>query len=236
MPAFAQRVREDELMDQPGLDPHSHQQALSGLKRVNWWSRTATVVWNELQGVARRRGLDQLRVLDLACGGGDVSIALAKHARQSHVALTLCGWDKSATAVQFASTHAKRCGLDNLRFLERDVLRDPVEDEFDVIICTLFLHHLETPAAQDLLAKMHADTRHAVIVDDLRRTTFGYALACVGTRILSRSSIVHVDGPLSVRAAFTCHEIQQLAEAAGLHGATIRAHWPQRYCLVWERS
>jgi hypothetical protein len=29
-----------ELMDDPSLDGVSHEQALTGLRRINWWSRT----------------------------------------------------------------------------------------------------------------------------------------------------------------------------------------------------
>ena len=64
----------------------------------------------------------------------------------------------------------------------------------------------------------------------------GYLLALIGTRVLSRSPIVHVDGPRSVRAAFTVFEALQLAEHAGLHGATIGWRWPFRFLMEWRRQ
>ena len=64
-------------------------------------------------------------------------------------------------------------------------------------------------------------------------TRHGRHLVEEGSRLLTRSPIVHVDGPLSVRAAFTVAEARQLAERAGLSGATIRRHWPQRFLLSW---
>jgi hypothetical protein len=60
-------------------------------------------------------------------------------------------------------------------------------------------------------------------------------LAYVGTRLLSASPIVHVDGPLSVAAAFTCVEAQELARRAGLEGATVARRWPFRFLLTWSR-
>ena len=128
-------------MDQPGLNPHDHQRALSGLGRVNSWSGTAGHVWRALSRLARERRLERIRVLDLACGAGDVSLNLAKRARQSGMPLTLHGWDKSPVAVQFAESSARKQNIANAEFFARDVLRDPIEQHYDVVICTLFLHH-----------------------------------------------------------------------------------------------
>jgi hypothetical protein len=102
-------------------------------------------------------------------------------------------------------------------------------------MCSLFLHHLQTEDAKGLLSRMAEAARRMVLVNDLRRTRLGYALAYFGSRLLSRSRIVHHDGPQSVRAAFTSEEIGNLALEAGLEGATITHHWPERYLLSWRK-
>jgi hypothetical protein len=61
-------------------------------------------------------------------------------------------------------------------------------------------------------------------------------LACAGTRLLSRSPVVHVDGPRSVAAAFTPAEALDLAQRAGLTGATVVRRWPCRFLLTWRRE
>jgi hypothetical protein len=53
--------------------------------------------------------------------------------------------------------------------------------------------------------------------------------------LLSRSPIVHFDGPVSVQGAFGLQEVQTLAARAGLLGATLRRSWPERYLLSWRR-
>jgi len=57
----------------------------------------------------------------------------------------------------------------------------------------------------------------------------------VGCRLLSRSPIVHFDGPVSVQGAFRMDEALDLAARAGLDGATIRRSWPERFLLSWHR-
>ena len=221
-------------MDQPGLDERLHRQALDGLRRVNWLSRTGSILWRPVERLARELSLSSLRVLDLACGSGDVGIALARKAKRHGLSLRLVGCDFSPVAIRCACEQAARNGVD-AEFHELNVLRDPLPAEFDVVTCSLFLHHLSEADAVELLRRMAAAARHMILVDDLRRSRFGYVLAWLGCRVLSRSPIVRVDGPLSVRAAFTKPEIAEFARQAELEHITLTRHWPQRFLLAWRR-
>src|SRR5262249_1666656 len=105
----------------------------------------------------------------------------------------------------------------------------------DILLCSLFLHHLEESQAIDLLKRMATATGRMILINDLVRGPFGFSLAYVGTRVLSRSPIVHADGPQSVAAAFTVQEMRQLAERAGLEHATVARRWPFRMLLEWNK-
>ena len=82
---------------------------------------------------------------------------------------------------------------------------------------------------------MGRSARKLVLVNDLVRSRLGYLLCWWGVRVLTRSPIVHVDGPLSVRAGFQPREVLAMAEQGGLHNARITRHWPQRLLLSWRR-
>ncbi len=72
------RNRQPELMDQPGLDESLHGHALQSLSRINWISRTSAMIWKPIQKLAcESAGKRSLRILDVACGGGDVAVGLA---------------------------------------------------------------------------------------------------------------------------------------------------------------
>ena len=125
--------------------------------------------------------------------------------------------------------------LNNIRFHLCDALEQPFpQAKYDVVMCSLFLHHLTQINAVRLLQRMREAAAQLVLIDDLRRTICGYWLARLGCRILTRCHVVHVDGPMSVEGAFTTDEAHVLAEKAGLRGASIRAHWPQRFLLTWR--
>ena len=99
---------------------------------------------------------------------------------------------------------------------------------------SLFLHHLDRPRAIELLCRLQRVTRRLLLVHDLRRTPMGLAVAWLVPRLITRSPVVHVDGPRSVRAAFTIPEVAQLAADAGLRRARVERCWPWRYLLQWR--
>lgn len=230
---LSRRQRQAELMDDPALDVDRHRQALDGLRRVNQISRTARVLWPILAKTPT--GEAPLRILDLASGGGDLAVSLARQAEMAGRPCVIEGWDISPTAVTMAQTAALAAGLNDVTFRVKDALRHAIPQNFDAVLCTLFLHHLSNQGVVRLLRKMCDATNHLVLADDLRRTRLGYWAAWVGCRLLSRSPIVHVDGPRSVQGAFTEGEVQELARAAGLEGAIVRRHWPQRFLLTWRK-
>jgi 2-polyprenyl-3-methyl-5-hydroxy-6-metoxy-1,4-benzoquinol methylase len=230
------RNRQPELMDQPGLDEGLHGHALRSLSRINWWSRTSGMIWRPIRRLALEIGPSRpLRVLDVACGGGDVARGLARRARRAGIPVHVDGCDINPVAI----AHARRAPLPDpgasVGFFQHDALRAPLPGGYDVVVCSLFLHHLDNHDAGVMLKSMAAAATRMVIVSDLQRTRLGYAMACVACRVLTRSPIVRVDGPLSVAAAFTLQEARDLAEEAGLQGVTLQRYFPERYLLVWRK-
>ncbi len=232
--AAANRRRRPELMDQPGLDAREHARALAGLRRINRVSRSALIYWPEIRRLANDKPSSSLRVLDLACGGGDVPIALALRARRSHLDLHIEGCDKSFEATQIARKQAAQHGAP-VRFFTLDALVDEIPSGYDVVMSSLFLHHLDEHDAARLLERMARAAHKGILINDLVRGPLEYVLAWLGCRVLTRSPIVRHDGPVSVRAAFTVPEVGELARQAGLDNIELTRHWPGRFLLSWSR-
>ena len=226
-----ERSRTPELMDDPELDAGAHEQALRALARVNRLSGTARGIWPLVRAAHRADEGRPVRVLDVACGGGDVLAWLGRRARKEGVPIRLAGCDISPRALEHA---AARLGGEQLTadLDVLDVTRDPLPGPFDVVACSLFLHHLTDDDAVKLLARMTEAARVAV-VQDLRRTAIGLALAWGTLRVISRSAVARIDGPRSVRAARSVDEVRALADRAALSGVRIERVWPQRLRATW---
>jgi 2-polyprenyl-3-methyl-5-hydroxy-6-metoxy-1,4-benzoquinol methylase len=219
-------------MDDPMLAPTEHRLALKGLARINRWSGSAKLFWAPILEFARQLARP-VRVLDIATGSGDVPLELALRAKRAGIVLHVTGCDVSRLAIEEAQRRAEAVNIE-ARFLVCDVLQEPLEGPFDVVICSLFLHHLDNPDVVTVLRKLGM-AGSLVLVSDLQRSRFNLIQVWVASRLLSRSPVVHVDGPLSIRGAFTIRELHALAVEAGLTGATVRASFPCRMLLSWRK-
>lgn len=229
------RRLQPELMDQPGLDQQLHHHALEGLARINLFSGSARILWSPIRRLARQVGDRRLRILDIATGGGDVPLELWRRARRNGLQIQLEGCDISRTAVTYARERAEERGAD-IRFFELDAMATEIPPGYDIVVCSLFLHHLQEEQAVRLLRHMAEAANRLVLVNDLIRSSAGMMLAVVGTRLLSGSRIVHTDGPRSVQGAFTMEEASRMARRAGLDGVTVTRRWPCRFLLMWKRD
>lgn len=233
---LATRQLQSEQMDDPTLDRTAHRRALAGLRRINAWSGTAGYLGRAITRIATERGLTRPSVLDVACGGGDLAIQLSRQLHGSGIDAVVHGCDISSTAVEHATANAAAKRAIGCAFFQHDALREPLTSDYDIITTTLFLHHLREADAVAVLGSLKAAARHALLVDDLIRSRRGYWLAQLGCRVLSRSPIVHYDGPASVQGAYTLREVSDLAAEAGLEGVTLHRHWPERFLLTYTKA
>ena len=220
-------------MDDPNLDARRHRHALRGLARVNAISLSTRTVWKPIRRLAKELGTSRLRVLDVATGGGDIPLGIWKRSRRANLDLEITGIDISDEALAVAR---QRCEESSavIDFQQLDVFAEPLPDGYDVVVSSLFLHHLSDKDAAVLLSKMAKATRHSVLVNDRVRSRLNLVLVFLAMRLLTTSKVVHIDGPLSVKAAFTREEARGLAVQTGLDTAIVRRRFPCRYLLEWR--
>lgn len=219
-----------EKMDDPDLDPEAHVKALRGLQRINRWTGNAGVALRPLLKLARELQTDSLSLLDVATGSGDVPVDLYRLGQRRGLALELTVCDISPTALAVAEQGFRRANVTASCF-QANILTDELEACFDVVLCTTFLHHLTRAECIEALRKMGTAAKHRVVVVDLVRSRLNWWQVWVACHALSRSKIVHFDGPQSVRASFTIGEITELAKEAGLREVKVQAAWPCRFVL-----
>lgn len=227
------RRRRDEWMDDPALARGRHERALAGLARINRLSDAGAAAWAALRPLAAQVN-GGARVGDLACGGGEVVVEAARRARADDASVAWLGCDVSDVALDVARRRAADAGV-SITFERRDVIAGEPPRGCDALMCSLFLHHLDPPDVVWLLRRMGEAAGRGIVVMDLSRTWTGLALAAVVPRLITRSAVVHVDAVRSARAAYTAAELADMAERAGLHGASIERRWPARMILHWMK-
>jgi len=234
-PQALQRIRVLEKMDDDALESAQHDRALRGLARLNRLARSHSILWPQVRRYAMQseaRG-KMLRILDVATASADLPVAMDAAARREGLGIEWVLCDRSEHALHRAVERATTAGL---RFTTAcmDALSEPLPRGCDLVISSLFLHHIDPAQVVELLRSMRQAAGVAVGVADLDRTRLGLCFAALGAHLLSRSPIVHFDAVASVRAAHTREEILRLACEAGLSNASVGKAWPQRWSVWWQ--
>lgn len=232
-------------MDQPGIPWADHQLALKGLARLNRASGAHHKVWKALSRTLTRdlSTPPTIHLLDIATGGADLPILLFQKARRLGLDLRVFAVDRSPGALDHALAACGKAGVPaqiaegfpdrpGIHLGVRDALQVPNHlPQADWVTSSLFLHHLTNLEAKDLLARLATLATRALVVADLNRTPLNIRLVTLGSYLLSRSPMVHNDGPASVRAAFSVPEARVLAKLAGLTNAEVQPAFPGMWLL-----
>ena len=121
--------------------------------------------------------------------------------------------------------------------LVADALDLPFPDSvFDLISCSLFVHHLSPDQVTTFARESLRVCRDAFLVHDLVRHPLHLAFAYAGTP-LYRSPITRNDAPASVRQAYTIDEMGRFLREAGAASVAVRMHYFYRMGVIaWKGS
>jgi len=223
-----------ELMDRPGATQDELARTLKDLAWINRWLGGTRVVHNQLAPLLHDSPAP-IRILDVATGYADIPRAIVWWGRRRRLAIEVEGLDHHdqilALARQASATYPE------IHLRQGNALALPYPDgHFDVVLASLILHHMEGEEQVRLLRELYRVARRAVLVNDLRRGRWAFLLTWASLHVVSRSRLIHHDGPLSVRRGFLPEELLELAREAGWAGARVSRHPFFRLALVGEKS
>ena len=162
-----------------------------------------------------------LLILDVAAGGCDVGEALLQTRTAGIVSL-----DINVKGFKFASKSWPLVG---------DAMELPFPDNtFDVVMSSLFFHHLSEDQCVRALRNMWRVSRNLVIVNDLHRHPVAYFSIRFLSAQFSKSTMFRHDAAVSVLRAFKPRELLQLAKRADLPARVFRS-FPFRLVLVAQK-
>lgn len=223
---------EPEMMDRPQPVSAELISDLRNLRQLNRFFGSYSLTTHFLRRWIQP-GL-QLRVLDLATGSGDIPRLVVDYARQVGAKVTVEALDQQSSTLQIA--RGLSAGYPEIDFKQGDVLSFGEEGQYDLVLCSLALHHFADEAAVRLLERCRHLSRKYVLVSDLRR---GW-LATVGVNLLTtfiyREAMTRTDARLSAARAFSFREFRSLAERAGWRNFGHRKFRFGRQALWFEEA
>lgn len=152
-------------------------------------------------------------LLDVGAASGDMGAEVSKAYPNARI-----------TALDYRRHHLAAAGGSKVI---GDAFRLPFAPRsFDLVFCSLFLHHFTDEAVMGLLGEFGDLARRAVLAIDLERGPVAYHFVPRTRWLFGWDPITLHDAPASVRAGFKSEELRSLAFRAGLGKAEVRVHRP----------
>lgn len=231
-PRLAARSTQDEWMDDLAATEPAFASALRDLELVNRASFAYRPTLRWLDRLVRRTGATRLSVLDVGSGGGDMLRAIAGWGARRGVALELAGLDRSPWAARHAAAAAPDLGA---RWITADLFElDPAE-RFDVVLCSLFTHHLPDPVLAHFLQWIGARATRGWLISDLHRHPIPWAVVWAGVRLFRMDPMVVHDSTVSIARGFTRADWARVLATAGV-AAEVRWAFPFRWTVTGRQG
>jgi ubiquinone/menaquinone biosynthesis C-methylase UbiE len=213
---------EPELMDRPDVNKEWLREELETLERLNRFGGHRLML-GYIQKLLENRKVESLNVLDLATGAADVPRAIVAWARKLGLKIRVTAVDGNQEVLRSAREWCRN--WPEIQLEHFDLLEIPYAPEsFDIVLCSLALHHFTNEDAVRVLRSMNEITRIGFVLNDLQRNWLTIWTAELLARTVMRSPIVKNDGPQSFRAAFTVSELRSMAEQAGMKNFRVKRH------------
>ncbi len=226
---FGQRAQLTELMD----EPCSYAELRDCLRDLISANRTVFTYRPTLEWLEQFAGPDHepLHIVDVGSGAGDMLRRIEQWARNRRVAVRLTGIDRNP----YAARAAREFGGNDceIEWVTCDAYAYRPSAKIDIVISSLFTHHLADAEIADFLQWMELVTTRGWFVNDLRRGRVPYYAFALLANTMRWHKFVRHDGPVSVRRSFSTEDWRRYLSSAGLDaiGADVYTRRPGRLCV-----
>lgn len=230
------RSTQDEILDKLDLQDAELAVMLNDLKTVNsilgGQQVTLGGILKLLEGHPKET---PVTILDIGCGDGEILRNIARFGVKHQYNFTLIGVDGNEHIIKIAETKSE--AYTNISFKVKNIFSEgPIVPEYDIALCTLFLHHFKNEAIVSILNKLSAEAKVGVVVNDLHRSRFAFWLFKAFSSIFIKSKIARHDGLVSVARGFKQEELNGLAARIPETSSTIHWKWAFRWQWVLKKT
>ena len=216
------RIVRPELLDSQQGTPEEIKRSLEDLRFINrWFGGLSTSKWL-IRRVLSETRLPSLSILDVGAASGDGIEAIQKALAQTAIRGTLL----DRNPANFNGTRAAKVAGDAVSLPFRD-------QAFDVVICSLFAHHLEPEQIVMFVDDALRISRVAVLINDLRRSYLHLGLIYAGLPLFSR--ITRHDSVASVLRSYTPFEMHSMLKQSAAARVEVHNHFLCRMgAIAWK--
>ncbi len=223
------RTEDPEIMDDFAMEGEILKDALDKIAKINQLLGGNQLT---LQGIEKLLinipKQTQITILDVGCGNGDMLRNLADYGNKNNLNFNLIGID----ANQFTINYAKKLSnnYSNISYKCEDIFDKPFSElKYDIVLCTLTLHHFKEDEIIKLLNIFNANSKIGIVINDLQRSAIAYRLFQGLSFVFSLNNMTKQDGLTSILRGFKKRELINFSEKLKLKNYKIHWKWAFRY-------
>ncbi|MBE9170242.1 methyltransferase domain-containing protein [Pleurocapsales cyanobacterium LEGE 06147] len=151
-------------------------------------------------------------LLDIGCGGGDITLALAEWAKKDNLALQITAIDTDIRAINFVNNLSNPHQIKFQHASTKDLIAQ--NKSFDLVISNHLIHHLNSSELKEILTEAESLAQKMVIFNDIERSDFLYfsfALLALFIKPFFPNSFIWVDGLRSIKRGYSQQELRAIA-------------------------
>jgi 2-polyprenyl-3-methyl-5-hydroxy-6-metoxy-1,4-benzoquinol methylase len=200
-----------EMMDRPQPDSAELEPDLKRIRQLNRWFGSYRLIRHFVRRWIKPG--DNVRIVDLATGSGDIPRLIVDYARKIGAKVEIDALDRQSATLEIARKLS--AAYPEIFFHATNILDWSPAEAYDIVLCTLVLHHFSDEDAVRVLWRCRESSRDFVLVSDLRRGLLATAGVYLLTALIFREPMTRYDARLSAERAFSFSEMRNLAVRAG---------------------
>jgi 2-polyprenyl-3-methyl-5-hydroxy-6-metoxy-1,4-benzoquinol methylase len=228
------RTEADEIMDDFQLQGPELLDALDKIAFINKILGGNQLTVQGLQKLLAASTLDKVTIVDVGCGNGDMLRVLADGVIKKGVKLELIGIDANPHTIAYAKELSEK--HPNIRYRCADIFSESFSEmNYDILLCTLTLHHFKNNDIVYLLSIFCQQARLGVVINDLQRSRLAYRLFQLFSVVFKLNPMSREDGLTSILRGFTKKELVIFSKKIKVSKQTIQWKWAFRYqWIIWK--
>src|SRR5712691_1743452 len=156
---------EPELMDRPQPVSSELEKDLRNIRQLNRFFGSHRLVLHFLRRWIKPG--DHVRIVDLATGSGDIPRLIVDLARKIGAKVEIDALDRQSATLEIARKLS--ANYPEISYLEANLLEWQPSASYDIVLCSLVLHHFSDEDAVRVLQRCLGLSRKFILVSDLRR-------------------------------------------------------------------
>jgi len=230
------RTDKIETMDDFDMEGEILRDALDKIAKINQLLGGNQLTLQGVQDLTQNISKSiEIVIVDVGCGNGDMLRTLAEFGIKNKLKFQLIGIDANSFTINHAQKLSKN--YPNIRYRCEDIFDTAFSKiKYDIILCTLTLHHFKEDEIIYLLNVFYTNSTIGIVINDLHRNAIAYRLFQALCCVFQLNEMSREDGLTSILRGFKKEELINFSKKLSFKNDKINWKWAFRYQWIIKKD